>query len=64
LATAGPTAKTALARAEKNGKKLNILDLWGDDIGYWNISAYNRGMIGLPDGGTPASEASLWRWLM
>jgi arylsulfatase A-like enzyme len=26
--------------------KPNILILWGDDIGYWNISAYNRGMCG------------------
>ncbi len=24
----------------------NILILWGDDIGYWNISANNRGMMG------------------
>ena len=24
----------------------NILIVWGDDIGYWNISAYNRGMMG------------------
>jgi hypothetical protein len=21
--------------------------IWGDDIGYWNVSAYNQGMIGL-----------------
>jgi arylsulfatase A-like enzyme len=28
------------------GKKPNILILWGDDIGYWNISAYNQGMMG------------------
>jgi len=27
-------------------KKPNILIIWGDDIGYWNISAYNRGMMG------------------
>ena len=24
----------------------NILIIWGDDIGYWNISAYNQGMMG------------------
>jgi arylsulfatase len=24
----------------------NIVIIWGDDIGYWNISAYNRGMMG------------------
>jgi hypothetical protein len=23
--------------------KPNILILWGDDIGYWNVSAYNQG---------------------
>jgi arylsulfatase len=27
-------------------KKPNILILWGDDIGYWNVSAYNQGMMG------------------
>jgi len=29
-----------------DGKKPNILVIFGDDIGYWNISAYNRGMMG------------------
>lgn len=33
-----------------NGKqsqgKPNILVIWGDDIGLWNISAYNQGMMG------------------
>jgi len=24
----------------------NVLILWGDDVGYWNISANNRGMMG------------------
>ena len=28
------------------GKKPNILVIWGDDIGWWNTSAYNRGMMG------------------
>jgi len=27
-------------------QKPNILILWGDDIGYWNVSAYNQGMMG------------------
>jgi arylsulfatase len=27
-------------------KKPNILAIWGDDIGYWNISAYSMGMMG------------------
>ena len=26
--------------------KPNILVIWGDDIGNFNISAYNRGMMG------------------
>ena len=26
--------------------KPNFLIIWGDDIGYWNISAYNKGMMG------------------
>ena len=26
--------------------KPNILIIWGDDIGWFNISAYNRGMMG------------------
>jgi len=28
------------------GKKPNILVIWGDDIGTWNISHNNRGMMG------------------
>ena len=27
-------------------KKPNILIIWGDDIGYWNVSAYSQGMMG------------------
>ena len=26
--------------------KPNILIIWGDVIGYWNISAYSKGMMG------------------
>jgi arylsulfatase A-like enzyme len=35
-----------LATAQTHGKQPNILIIWGDDIGYWNISAYNQGMMG------------------
>jgi arylsulfatase len=28
------------------GKKPNILIIWGDDIGWFNISAYNQGIMG------------------
>jgi arylsulfatase A-like enzyme len=41
LACIGAAASQA---AEK--KKPNILVIFGDDVGYWNISAYNRGMMG------------------
>ena len=32
--------------AQAAAKKPNIVIIWGDDIGYWNISAYNQGMMG------------------
>jgi arylsulfatase len=32
--------------AQASGKKPNILVIWGDDIGTWNISHNNRGMMG------------------
>src|SRR5438094_5450741 len=32
--------------ANAQAKKPNILIIWGDDIGYWNVSAYNQGMMG------------------
>lgn len=35
-------AAPALAQA----KKPNILVIWGDDIGVWNVSAYNQGGMG------------------
>jgi arylsulfatase A-like enzyme len=56
LALAGITSpKSALAQqqpqstplaAPSAGRKPNILVIFGDDIGYWNTSAYNRGMMG------------------
>ncbi len=38
-----PSAATA---APAQGKKPNIVVIWGDDIGQFNISAYNLGMMG------------------
>jgi hypothetical protein len=32
--------------AQEAGSKPNILVIMADDIGYWNVSAYNRGMMG------------------
>jgi arylsulfatase len=40
------TAPTAHAQQAQSARKPNILILWGDDIGYWNVSAYNQGMMG------------------
>ena len=34
------------AQAQSTAKKPNILVIWGDDIGGFNISAYNMGMMG------------------
>ena len=42
LVALGLSTASSFAQA----KKPNILILWGDDIGYWNISAYNQGMMG------------------
>jgi len=36
----------ASAWAQAPAKKPNILVIWGDDVGYYNISAYNQGMMG------------------
>ncbi len=36
----------AADKAAAEGKKPNILILWGDDIGWYNVSAYNQGVMG------------------
>ena len=41
----GVGTRSASAAAAQQPKP-NILAIMGDDIGYWNISAYNRGMMG------------------
>ena len=43
--TAGLALLCALAPAHAADKKPNILILWADDIGWWNISAYNHGQM-------------------
>ncbi len=45
LAIAVSLAAPALAQAP-GAKKPNILVIMGDDIGWWNPSIYNRGMLG------------------
>ena len=48
LLAAGVSSLAFLAPAagQTSPKQPNILVIMGDDIGYWNISAYNRGMMG------------------
>jgi arylsulfatase len=47
LPTLAVTATAASAPAfVQQQQKPNILVIMADDIGYWNISAYNRGMMG------------------
>ncbi len=47
---AGLCIAVAAAAAQSNTDKPNILVIWGDDIGWSNLSAYHRGMLG---GSTP-----------
>jgi arylsulfatase len=46
LALAFGLALSALASAQAADKNPNILVIWGDDIGGFNISAYSQGMMG------------------
>ncbi|TGQ16777.1 MULTISPECIES: arylsulfatase [unclassified Mesorhizobium] len=52
-------AEPATAESQK---KPNILIIWGDDIGWWNISAYNQGMMGYktPNIDSIAKEGALF----
>ena len=43
---ANTVALAQVEKATKAGKKPNILIIWGDDIGYWNVSMNNQGMMG------------------
>ena len=55
-------ATGGIAQAQAQAKKPNILVIWGDDIGGFNISAYNRGMMGYrtPNIDRIASEGALF----
>jgi arylsulfatase A-like enzyme len=48
--------------AQAQVQKPNILVIWGDDIGGFNISAYNRGMMGYktPNIDSIAAEGALF----
>ncbi len=45
LALANPQGKPASAKTQVGGKKPNILFIMGDDIGWFQIGAYHRGMM-------------------
>jgi arylsulfatase A-like enzyme len=46
LAMADPKVKAAVAKKEaQTGKKPNILFIMGDDVGWFNIGAYHRGIM-------------------
>ena len=44
--TAGSGENAAAPAPAAQAKKPNILIIWGDDIGLWNVSAYSQGMMG------------------
>jgi len=44
--TALSSVASSTANAQTADKKPNILVIFGDDVGYWNVSAYNRGGMG------------------
>ena len=46
LASALVTTAPSQAQAQAQAKKPNILIIWGDDIGWYNVSAYNLGVMG------------------
>ena len=46
LLAAGAALLSVVAPARAADKKPNILVIWGDDIGLWNISANSHGMMG------------------
>jgi arylsulfatase len=45
VAMADPRVTAAVAKAQANGKKPNILFIMGDDIGWFQIGAYHRGIM-------------------
>jgi len=51
----GAALLSVTASVQAADKKPNILVIWGDDIGTWNISHNNRGMMGYPPSATAGS---------
>jgi hypothetical protein len=61
-ACGGILGSPAFAQQPAAASKPNILVIMADDIGYWNISAYNRGMMGYrtPNIGRIANEGAVF----
>jgi arylsulfatase A-like enzyme len=62
IACAALIVAGVFSTANAQDKKPNILVIWGDDIGGFNISAYNRGMMGYrtPNIDSLAAEGALF----
>ena len=60
LAQAKP--ETRASGSSRGSEQPNILVIWGDDVGYWNISSYNQGMMGYktPNIDSIATEGALF----
>jgi arylsulfatase A-like enzyme len=44
-AVAAPAVKAAVVKAEEKGRKPNIVFIMGDDVGWFNVGAYHRGIM-------------------
>jgi arylsulfatase len=62
LSIAAAATITLATQLEAQDKPMNFLVIWGDDIGLWNVSAYNQGMMGYetPNIDRIASEGMLF----
>jgi arylsulfatase A-like enzyme len=62
LLTAWIAVLACTTAAQAQAKKPNILIIWGDDVGQFNISAYNMGMMGYktPNIDSLAKEGALF----
>lgn len=59
--TAEKATKTSAVKNGSTDKLPNILVIWGDDIGVWNVGAYTHGMMGrTPNIDSIASEGMLF----
>jgi arylsulfatase A-like enzyme len=45
IALAATVGGVSSASAQEQ-QQPNILVIWGDDVGFWNVGAYSRGMMG------------------